>query len=268
MTGADSLAAVDGESLWSVTRGQGPELVLLHGWGLHSDVWAPLQERLEAAFRVTHIDLPGHGHSKDSQVPADLAGWSRAVRAVAPQRAVWLGWSLGGQVALRTALDAPERVAGLIAVASTPRFLSASDWPHGMAPETLEAFAGELAGDFRGTVEQFLSLQVQGAPDARAQLRELRAQVFRHGEPSHQALERGLAILRRTDLRAELRELRMPVLVLSGRLDRLTPPEAGRAMAEGAAAGAYHCFPRAAHAPFLSDPEPFVELIDEFIQAG
>lgn len=248
--------------LWTATSGDGPDLVLLHGWGLHSDVWAPVRERLEERFRVTRVDLPGHGHSRGSSVPGDLAGWARAVREVAPDRAVWLGWSLGGMVAMRAALDEPERVARLIAVASTPRFVAGDDWTSGMAPQNLEAFARELSGDFRGTVQQFLSLQVQGAPDARAQLRELRAQVFRHGEPAAQALERGLAILREADLREPLRGLAMPLLAISGRLDRLTPPDAGKALAELVPSGAYHCLSRAAHAPFLSDPEHFLELLD------
>ncbi|MCP1727957.1 pimeloyl-[acyl-carrier protein] methyl ester esterase [Natronospira proteinivora] len=253
---------------WYETSGDGPLLVLIHGWGLHSDVWDPILAELTARYRVTRIDLPGHGHSREVPVGESLADWAEAALSVAPEKASWLGWSLGGMVATRAALDAPERVERLLAVATTPRFVTGPDWPHAMAPETLEKFASELRNDFKGTVQQFLALQVQGDPQARPLLRQLREAVFRHGEPHHQVLENGLSLLGSVDLRAELPGLKPPTRVISGRLDRLTHPEAGRAMAEAIPKADYHCLQRTAHAPFLSDPEHFLELIHDFTQAG
>ncbi len=55
--------------------------------------------------------------------------------AAATPRALWLGWSLGGLVALRAALDYPANVRGLVMIASSPRFVSAPDWPHGVAAD-------------------------------------------------------------------------------------------------------------------------------------
>ena len=43
--------------------GQGPPLVLLHGWAMHSEMWGPLLPRLARRFRVHAVDLPGHGLS-------------------------------------------------------------------------------------------------------------------------------------------------------------------------------------------------------------
>ncbi|MEA5445721.1 pimeloyl-ACP methyl ester esterase BioH [Gammaproteobacteria bacterium AB-CW1] len=255
-------------NLWHETKGEGPNLVMVHGWGLHADVWGPALDELQTHYRVTRVDLPGHGRSRDAEIGESLGDWAEAVLAVAPDRATWLGWSLGGMVATRAALDAPDRVERLIAVATTPRFVTANDWPHAMAPNTLAQFADELRNDFRATVQQFLALQTQGDPEARRLLRALRKDVFRHGEPHHRVLEHGLDLLGDVDLRAELAHLTMPVRVISGRLDRLTHPEAGRAMAESIPRADYHCLPRTAHAPFLSDPEQFLELIHDFTQAG
>ena len=47
------------------TVGQGPDLVLIHGWALHGGVFAPLVARLSGRFRLHLVDLPGHGHSRD-----------------------------------------------------------------------------------------------------------------------------------------------------------------------------------------------------------
>jgi pimeloyl-[acyl-carrier protein] methyl ester esterase len=187
------------------------------------------------------------------------------VLAAAPERAVWLGWSLGGMLALQAALAAPERVERLAVVASTPRFVADADWPHGLAAETLARFAGDLERDFRATVQQFLALQVQGDPESRILLRELRAKVFRHGEPHPEVLARGLDILRDADLRPCLKDVAQPALVISGRLDRLTHPDAGRALAGALPRAEYHLFPRAAHAQFLSAPAEFASRVIEFM---
>jgi pimeloyl-[acyl-carrier protein] methyl ester esterase len=253
--------------LWSETNGTGPDLVLVHGWGLHSDVWAPILPALTERYRVTCIDLPGHGHSQEVPAGRELAEWAKQVLAVAPGQATWLGWSLGGMIAMRAALDAPARLPRLLAVATTPRFVTDTNWPHAMDADTLHRFASELDADFRATVQQFLALQVQGDPNARRLLRDLRAAVFRHGEPHHSVLEHGLEVLGNVDLRDELGDLKQPTRVISGRLDRLTHPEAGRALADALPDADYHCLSRAAHAPFLSDTEHFLELVDDFVPA-
>src|SRR5690606_40237197 len=54
-------------------------------------------------------------------------------------RAIWLGWSLGGLVALHAALDRPAQVRGLAMLCATPRFVAAPDWPHAMPAETLRS---------------------------------------------------------------------------------------------------------------------------------
>ena len=72
----------------------------------------PLLPRLTARFEVTVIELPGHGGS-DAASAADLDDWALRCVAVAPPQAHWVGWSLGGQVALQVALRAPSRITGL-----------------------------------------------------------------------------------------------------------------------------------------------------------
>lgn len=247
------------------TLGSGPDLVLLHGWALHGGVWDATADRLARQFRLTVVDLPGHG--KSAPLPGGkLADYGRAVLDVAPERAVWLGWSLGGMVALRAALDAPGRIDGLLSVASTPRFTTAPDWPHATRPATVERFAAELQRDYRSTVEQFLALQVLGDDRARPTLRKLRDIVFDAGEPDPAALADGLAILHDSDLRAELDKLACPLLAIMGEYDRLTPPDAGRALAAAVPDGAAWVVERAAHAPFLSHPEDFERRVTEFIE--
>lgn len=234
--------------------GNGQPLVLLHGWGLNGGVWDTLVPLLAPQYRCVVIDLPGHGASP--AVDGGLEGWAAACLEAAPPRALWLGWSLGGMVALAAALQAPAAVAGLRLVATTPRFVTAPDWPQAVAPETLADFAAELESDWRGTVEKFLVLQTLGGAASKTVLRALRATLLA-ADSAGRGLAAGLRILECVDLRARLGEVRAPAQVLAGARDRLTPPAAGRALA-AALDAPFTAMAGAAHAPFLSDPAGFV----------
>ncbi|HET8552204.1 MAG TPA: pimeloyl-ACP methyl ester esterase BioH [Gammaproteobacteria bacterium] len=245
-------------NLHKTTTGSGYPLVLLHGWGLHAGVWNDTIPTLARHHRCIAIDLPGHGASP--VIEGDVDDWAQACRAAAPKGAIWLGWSLGGMVAMAAALQAPTDIAGLRLVSTTPRFVAAPDWPHAMAPETLAKFAAELKSDWRQTVEDFLVLQTLGAATGRNALRTLRHEVFARGMPDPAGLAAGLRILENIDLRSRLAEIDIPAKVMSGERDRLTPPAAGRALAD-ALNGEFELMSRSAHAPFLSDPEQFVRWV-------
>jgi pimeloyl-[acyl-carrier protein] methyl ester esterase len=245
------------------TRGRGPALVMLHGWGLHSAVWAPLLPDLTRRFRVTCVDLPGHGHSGPGTA-LDLQGVAQSVASVAPRGAAWLGWSLGGQIALAAALGEVD-IRRLVLVATTPRFVAAPDWACGVTETTLQGFADSLAADHRKTVRDFLTLQLRGDRRAAALLAELRLMLEQRGAPEPGMLRCGLGILAATDLRAQLWKVRQPALVIAGERDRLTPAEAGRRLASGLPVARYLAFPGAAHMPFLSDPDKFIAAVSEFL---
>ena len=242
-------------------RGQGPDLVLLHGWALHGGMWGPWLDELAARARLHLVDLPGHGRSAWPAEIRDLAGVARAVRPHVPRAAVVLGWSLGGMVALELARRHPRQVSALVLVATTPKFLVGDGWEHGMRPSVLEEFARGLSADHRRTVQSFLALQTRGDEHAAEALRALRRQLSHHGPPDLRALEAGLSILREADLRDELPRITQPALVIAGDHDRLTPPDAGRELAMALPAARYRLIERSGHAPFLSHaPEVLAEV--------
>lgn len=248
------------------TTGDGPELVLIHGWALHSGVWNSLVAPLAQHFRVTCVDLPGHGYSGETPMPTSLARVAHLVREAVPARAVWLGWSLGGLVCLRAALDFPMQLRALILVSSTPRFVTAADWPHAVPPVQLRQFARELRRDYRHMLQRFLALQVRGDAAARATLRTLRATLLARDEPQLASLTAGLEILRNSDMRAELGCIRLPTLVMTGEYDRLAPPQAARALTAAIRGAAWLGFARAAHAPFVSQPLEFIAALNHFME--
>ena len=246
------------------TVGHGPSLALIHGWAMHSGLFAPLVERLQHRCTLHLVDLPGHGHAREDARALDPRALANELVAAVPD-AVWLGWSLGGQFALRVALDHPERVRGVVPVASSPRFVRDAQWPHGVSPTLFGDFGEALQRDFRGTLEGFLALEALGSSYAQDELRSLRAQAFERGEPAPRALLDGLSLLDRLDLRHELPGLRVPSLWISGRRDRVVPAGAMPAAAALAPNARSVVIADAGHAPFLGAADEVAREIATFM---
>ena len=251
-------------SLYTETAGNGPDLILIHGWGLHSGIWNGFAPWLETSFRVTRVDLPGHGRS-EWQGAASLDEWVNAVRAAVPSPAIWLGWSLGGLLAMRAALLAPGQVAALITIASSPCFVRRPGWQSAMLPSLLEAFSAELQQDYARTLNRFLSLQVRGSEHASVVLKTLRSTLLAHGEPHAAGLSVGLELLRTTDLRNDLGEIACRTLLLMGERDTLVPLNAGSETAALLSDAQLAVIEGAGHAPFLVAPEQVASRIINFV---
>lgn len=248
------------------TCGEGPDLVLLHGWGLHSGIWETLVDDLSRQFRLTLIDLPGFGRSPLPNQDYDMALLVEQILAVAPERAHYLGWSLGGLVTTAIASRHPDRVERLITVASNPRFVQGDDWPEAMAPTLMDSFCRFLEEDYEGTLIRFLAIQCMGSATQKDDIRRLKETVFMHGQPAKKALRGGLRILGSVDLRDEFSKLQQPLLRIYGRLDSLVPGKAADAIHELRPDSEQVTFRKAAHAPFLSHRQEFVDAVSEFLQ--
>ncbi len=242
--------------------GQGPDLVLIHGWAMHGGIFAPLTDILRANFTLHLVDLPGHGFSRDDTTELDLQRCVDALIDKVP-RAIWIGWSLGGLVSLHAALGYPERLRGIVEIAASPRFLAAVDWPHGVLQSTFAQFERGLSDDYRVVVERFLALEVLGSPDAQTQLRQLRLHTFERGAPAIDALKQGMQILEHADMRSSMARLAIPNLWIAGRRDRLVPPAAMKWSAQQNPLGEFLELP-SSHAPFIADASTVANAIEQF----
>jgi pimeloyl-[acyl-carrier protein] methyl ester esterase len=244
-------------------RSPKPVLALLHGWGMNARVFDALAGLLASDFEVRALDLPGHG-GRTALAKNTLQSWADDLARQLPDNATLLGWSLGGQVAMRAALDHPRRIARLVLLASTPKFVATEEWGRGMAIADLQAFGAALQADPQATLLRFLSLQTRGMPGQKALLQHLRQTLLAAPQASSEALAAGLAILQETDLRAELPRLAQPTLVLHGALDTLTPAAAGTWLAGTLPAAQHLAFEGAAHAPHLSHGGAVAAAIGRF----
>jgi pimeloyl-[acyl-carrier protein] methyl ester esterase len=245
-------------SLYITQRGQGRPLVLLHGWGFHGGIWDTLA--LPPGWQAWQVDLPGHGRSAwTGQTRAEAI---QALVAQLPSQAVWLGWSLGGTLALAAATQA--QAAALVLIAATPKFVQDIDWPHALSAQVLADFGTRLHADYAATLQRFLALQVKGSEDAGRQLRALKTQLFAL-PPQPPALASGLTWLADSDERAALAALTCPALLLHGAYDALVPAGVGADCRVLYPALRTVCLDKAGHIPFLSHPTLFSSALSEFL---
>jgi pimeloyl-[acyl-carrier protein] methyl ester esterase len=251
-------------TLYTEISGQGEPLVLWHGWGMNLRVFDGIRDALSGQYQLIATDLPGHGRSP-WPADADDARQLELLLEPVPQGASLLGWSLGGQWALRAAAAMPKKIRRLVLVCTTPRFVQSADWPHGLPPAVLAEFAARLKGQYRQTIRDFLELQVRGSSNAEDVRATLLQALLIHGEAQPEALEAGLHLLATNDLRQLATTINVPTLLISGQRDRVTPPAAAAALAQMMPDCRLLELARAAHVPFLSHPAPLLEALQKFL---
>lgn len=243
------------------------ELVLLHGWGSNREAWRPLLAGLRSWANVTLLDLPGLAPGLGDE-PPPLDGLITAIAAASPRQAVFLGWSLGGQLATEVALRYPERVKAVVTLCSNPRFPATDDWP-GMQTQLLGQFTAACEDNPAATLRRFDSLQVAGIHQPRAVLRSLRE--LRPVEAGA-ALVAGLQWLGQLDQRSSLRELGLPQLHLLAEQDGLLPAELNAAIQQlllGVDGARVQTVPGCGHpAPLQAGPDLVVALRQFLLEAG
>ncbi len=202
--------------------GVGRPVVMLHGWAMHTGVWRTFAQALAANRQVVCLDLPGHGLSISVE-PYILESIVDIIAKELPeQECDIVGWSLGGNIALRLAEKYPQRVNSLVLIACNPVFLKTDSWP-GVSSEILKEFANNLQKNSAQTVLRFMALQVQGRPEAKSSLKQIKVAMQECQLPTLNVLRKGLEILQFANQRKALGELKMPVLMILGEHDTLVP---------------------------------------------
>ena len=247
-------------------KGNGPDLVLIHGWGMNSGIWQHIIAELAPFYRVHIIDLPGHGHTPlTAAKDFTLESIAQALLAVLPSHAIYIGWSLGSLLCNFIAAQYPQRVAKLVAIAATPKFTQSNSWRHGVPAEQFERFANDLSINIRVVLEAFLALQVRRTKTARTTLMTMRQHIFASPLPHPDALAEGLNILRYTDMRLQLKCIEVPLLWVLGERDPLVPITIIDELAELSPLSEITVIPGAGHAPFVSHTENFIDVIMTFL---
>lgn len=253
-------------SLHIETHGRGPDLVMLHGWGMHGAIWGDSLAVLAETHRVHVVDLPGMGHSAAIE-PYTLAQLAVTLLEAMPGPAVVCGWSFGGLLAMQMAATRPDWVERLVLIGATPRFVTGDDWACGMDAGIFREFARQVAADYQGTLQRFLALQAFGNASSRTLLKQLRERFLAGPLPDHTVMQQALDILLQSDLRSLARQLPQPVLAVHGERDTLAPVSAARWLEDHLPHASLIVIPGASHAPFLSHPGLFMQALNHFLES-
>ena len=248
------------------TIGSGPDLVLIHGWGLHGGIWDTIRENLSQYFKLHIIDLPGFGRSPIPNKPYTIESLAEQIIPWVPENSFWLGWSLGGLLTTHVALNYPDKINKLVTVASNPCFIINDSWSTAMKPEVMHNFSQILEEDYEGTVIRFLSIQTLGSDSQKEDIKKLKDTVFIHGQPAPKALREGLNILSQNDYRSYLKDITIPHLRIYGKMDALVPFSAADAVQSLSPNSEHIIMEKASHAPFLSHPNEFISHIKNFLK--
>lgn len=243
-----------GERLYyALHRAEGARtaVVLIHGAGGSHVHWPAALRRLPGAT-VYALDLPGHGHS-EGEGRQSIGGYRDVVRAFLEaaglERAILVGHSMGGAIALEVALRYPKRLAGLVLVGSGARLR--------VAPALLQG----LREDYPRAVENLVQWLFAGsAPEqtrraARRQLLEANPGVVLGDFLACDAF----------DVMAELPRVETPTLVVCGTEDRMTPLKYSEYLAAHIPGARLEAIPGGGHMVMLEQPEPVARAVAAFL---
>ena len=112
--------------------GKGRPIVLIHGWGMSGKIWEEFSKLMKSENKLYIIDLPGMGKSKLIK-PYKINNLINKIHEVIPEKVAIIGWSLGGQIAMKYYLKYPNTVSHLVCISSTPCFINKSGWKFGVS---------------------------------------------------------------------------------------------------------------------------------------
>lgn len=259
----------DGKSVhYSMHTGDGPAVVLVHGWGTSSWAWDPVVSRLVADGRsVVTIDLRGHGSSdgdfSDMTIAALGGDVAAIVQALSLERVVLNGWSMGGAVVIDAAVRlGSSRLAGVVLTGgTTPRFTSSSNWPYGLPPEDVDAMVESASTARQATLRGVLDSLCAVELDTRT--RDLLWSSMLDSAPS---TTETLRDLRDVDQRDALRGLVAPALLMAGAQDGFVDLDAVEASMDlFGTTPRLVVHPKSGHAPFLEEPELYLAELSGFL---
>ncbi len=251
--------------------GEGPPLVLLHGFTGSARAWGPFADALAAENRVIAVDIAGHGLS---DAPSAIRHYhmQRAVEDVVAAvkfagygRAAWLGYSMGGRLALHVAAAHPEAVGSAILIGASPGIAEAGERAQRVAADEELARRIEADGvpafiDYWENIPLFAS-QLSLPEATRAAIRAGR--LGNSAEGLANSL-RGMGAGAQEPLKSALPKMAMPMLLLAGDNDAKYTAIAGEMAAALPHARAV-VVPGAGHAAHLEQPERCVSVIRSFL---
>lgn len=243
-------------------------IVFWHGWGMGPGVWNDLVDQLRPALSEKYDlliqPMPGYTPEQVSTVYYSITQLVDDLMKALSGPLILCGWSQGAMLAMLAATRFPEQVEKLILIGATPNFMKRNDWPGGVPLNMIDKLGSGIRVDPVSALRRFITIFNQNDTNAREVARKL-SDVSSAPAAS---LEAGLDLLKHTDLRPIMHDIRQPTLLLHGARDTLMPLSAAEWLQKHIQKAQLAVLPGASHAPFLSDTPKSAEIIVDFLNAS
>src|SRR5699024_4232936 len=233
------------------TKHTTPTMVFLHGVGLDHTMWAPVQAMLpDTAF---YLDLPGHGTQPALQEPTSLQALADDIAARLPAGRIQLvGFSLGGLIAQRLALDLPDKI---ISVVAASKVCQRTDQERAAVQDRLATARNDFSLSTQRSVQRWYPTNTNVAPEViehtRMVLQNNTVDSFLYAYEIFATADQELA--------AELSQLQQPLLAITGELDPGSTPQMSRRLVNAVPNGTLQLIAAARHMLPHEFPHEFVQ---------
>jgi len=255
-------------------------LVMLHGFGCDSRVFASIGTKLSKTYDVLMVDIPGHGQTppeagqaKENSTFFGFAAYSilHALDQYLGEPYSLLGWSMGGQIALemyeqksRHKCEDPEcghnPIGSLILISATPKFVISDDFPVGMNKAVFNKFKNGVNGSADRSMDEFYKLIFSKNEDSGKYIEDLQKQT-----PGQKTLSGCMESFERSDERKTLSKITVPTLIMTGDSDAIIDPKASMYLSQEIKNSTLKIFKGAGHAPHLTREKEIIDELSRFL---
>lgn len=256
----------DGARLFYTTMGSGPDVVLLHPTPLHHAFWLPMAEHLASRYRLTLVDLRGHGRSEAGAGPITMSRLAEDVHAVLRasgiMHAAFIGCSIGGYLIYEYWRRFPAQVETMALICGKPQ------------PDSFENRAKriDLVRSLQqpGGLEKFFDYMATMAVAETAKRRNPGIVATARAMMKGMSLETVIAVqqglMDRPDSVPTLRTITVPVCAVAGGEDLTNLPAEMRVIPDHVPDAKFHLLEDAGHYAPLEQPEVTGEIVREFLK--
>jgi pimeloyl-ACP methyl ester carboxylesterase len=237
-------------------------LICVHGVGSYLEAWDGVVERLAPHFRILRFDLRGHGRSARVRGRYEIDDFVRELLLLADHvgfaHFALAGFSLGGLIAQRTALDHPERIDRLVLLSTVAGRNEAEKERVMNRLSMLQT--KEPGSHYDNSVSRWFSEEFQSAnPQLMAELRERNAA----NDPGCYAA--AYRVLAESDFGEELGRVQCPTLIVTGEEDQGSNPRMARLMNERIGGSQLEILPGKRHSILIESPADVADLMQNFL---
>lgn len=239
-------------------------IVLIHGWASDESIWQETQNDLEQRYRAYTLNLP---------IAKNIHSYRDAVIELIEQngldQVIIVGWSMGALVAIQVAHQLPHKVQGLLLVSGTSRFLADSQltlteaYMGGIPAALITRMKKRLNKNYEQTISDFYKLMFSSQELAQGLAGEIIAKNLNRGRTWDLIeAQAGLDFLAEADLRAVLKGITCPTLLLHGEQDEICPIGGAEFMQRQIPGAHLIIYPGVGHIPFLTNFEGFHRALE------